>query len=236
MIKNLKIKNKKINEAKIVKAGLASLTFIPVILAGCNSVNTKDYYLVCENSKYYICKKVGTFNKSDDYEFKSILDNKIIGSICSNRDNFNYETHRFSTNFLCELQVVSINELFNKDNISIDDLLNIANNNINEIGDSYFKNTKYYFKSDFEYDQNANLKLFNYNDSFILGYDISPKRLDGTSRYIYSIKDIDVIKIDSEKTVDVYEINIDSKDDAYITYNETIELLTNYQLEKVLKK
>lgn len=236
MIKNLKIKNKKINEAKIVKTGLFPLIFIPVILTGCNNVNTKDYYLVCENSKYYICKKVGTFNKSDDYEFKSILDNKIIGSICSNRDNFNYETHRFSTNFLCELQVVSINKLFNKDSISITDLQDIANNNINEIGDTYFKNTKYYFKSDFEYDQNSNLKLFYYNDTYILGYDISPKRLDSNSRYIYSIKDFDVIKTDFEKTVDAYEINIDNKDNTYITYSETIELLTDYQLEKTLKK
>ena len=62
MIKNLKIKNKKINEAKIVKTGLFPLIFIPVILTGCNSVNTKDYYLVCENSKYYICKNITNYN------------------------------------------------------------------------------------------------------------------------------------------------------------------------------
>ena len=95
MIKNLKIRNKKINRLKMEKAGIISLTFIPVILTGCNNLNINDYYLVCENSNYYICKKVGTFNKSDDYEFKSIVDGKTIGSICSKRDNFNYENHKF---------------------------------------------------------------------------------------------------------------------------------------------
>ena len=142
MIKNLKIRNKKINRLKMEKAGIISLTFIPVILTGCNNLNINDYYLVCENSNYYICKKVGTFNKSDDYEFKSIVDGKTIGSICSKRDNFNYENHKFSTNFLCELQVANLKDVFNKNSFSSDELMNIVNNNLNEVGDNYFKNTK----------------------------------------------------------------------------------------------
>lgn len=220
----------------MMRAGILSLASIPVIIGGCSNVNMNDYYLVCENSNYYICKKEGSFNKSDDYEFKSILDGQIIGSICSKRDNFNYENHKFSTNFLCELQVVSMKELFNNNSISIDELMDIANNRINEIGDSYFKNTKYYFKSDFEYDQNNILKLFNYNDTFILGYDISPKRLNNSSRYIYSIKDFDVIKTEYGVPVEVFNININNEENAYIEYSEVLELLNNSKLEKVLKK
>ena len=236
MIKNLKIRNKKINRLKMEKAGIISLTFIPVILTGCNNLNINDYYLVCENSNYYICKKVGTFNKSDDYEFKSILDNRIIGSICSNRDNFNYETHRFSTNFLCELQVANLKDVFNKNSFSSDELMNIVNNNLNEVGDNYFKNTKYYFKSDFEYDKNTNLKIFNYNDTFILGYDISPKRLNDSGRYIYSIKDFDVIKTEFESSLEEYDINLENKENAYISYSEALDLLNSERLEKILKK
>lgn len=236
MIKNLKIRNKKINRLKMEKAGIISLTFIPVILTGCNNLNINDYYLVCENSNYYICKKVGTFNKSDDYEFKSIVDGKTIGSICSKRDNFNYENHKFSTNFLCELQVANLKDVFNKNSFSSDELMNIVNNNLNEVGDNYFKNTKYYFKSDFEYDKNTNLKIFNYNDTFILGYDISPKRLNDSGRYIYSIKDFDVIKTEFELSLEEYDINLENKENAYISYSEALDLLNSERLEKILKK
>lgn len=236
MIKNLKIRSKRIKRVKVIKSSIFSLSIISVILAGCSNVNTNDYYLVCEDSNYYICKKVGTFNKSDDYEFESILDGQTIGSICSKRDNFNYENHRFSTNFLCELQVVSMKEVFCKESISIDELLDIANNRINEVGDNYFKNSKYYFNSDFEFDKNTNLKLFNYDGTFILGYDISPRRLNDNSRYIYSIKDLDVIKTEYESSLEEYDINLENKKNAYISYSEALDLLNSDKLEKILKK
>lgn len=235
MIRKLRLKNKNINKYKLIKKGFIITLVTPFILTGCDLVNASDYYLVHEDSKYYICYKAGIYENCDDYQFKSILDNKVVGSICSKRENFDYETHHFSTNFLSELQIVSIKDLLNKDSISKSELLNISND-VKNIGDNYFKKVNYCFDSDFEYDQNTTLKLFYYNDKYILGYDISPKRLKNNCKYIFSISDIDVIKTEYDADIKTYEININDKSNKYITYDETLELLNSKKLENAIKK
>ena len=235
MIKDLKIR-KKIDAYNIMKIGLPTMLVTSLIFTGCNSINASEYYLVHEDNNYYICKRVGTFNKSDDYEFRSILNNEVIGSICATGDSFNYESHRFSTNFLCELQVVSLKDLFGKDSISETELLNIANSDLYELGDNYLKNSKYYFESNFNYDQNSNLQLFEYKGSLILGYDISSKKTENYCKYIFSIADNDVIKTEYDEQLNIYEINIPNKDKSYISYSETLDLLASEEVKKVLQK
>ena len=229
-------KMEKMKKVKLIKACAILTTVFPFVLSGCDDKNASNYYLVHNDGKYYICTKSDKYVNNCDYEYNSIIDTKTVGAICSLKNNFDYQTHHFSTDFLSEFQVVSLNEVFNVQTISYKDIKSIANTDkVEELGDEYFKNKKYYFEYQSDYSRFEKLKIYKFNDSIIFGYDVSPKRLSGTNDYVYSINDNDVIKL-SDNDVDVYDISEYFNEDNYITYDTVLELSTNKKLEKIMEK
>ena len=231
----LKINNiNKMKHIRLIKNSLIIGLMIPTI-SGCDLKNTSDYYLVHNDDNYYICMKSNKFVNSCDIEYRSIIDNKIVGSICLNKNNFDYQVHHFATDFLSELQIVSMQDLLGYDFISSDELMNIAKKDLKSIGDSYYKNKEYLINEKFEFYFDSNLSLYNLENKIIVGYDMSPKRLSGTGDYVYSVIDKDVIKL-SDKSVNTFDISKYFNNDKYITYETALELVNNKSLEKVLRK
>ena len=235
----MKLKINRINnmkKLKLVKVGIILTAVFPFVLSGCEKVNSKDYYLVHNNGKYYICSKSSLYSNSCDYEYNSIVDDSVIGSMCSLKNNFDYQTHHLSTEFLSDLQVVRLDEVIKKNSISQNDIMSIAKSDrINEIGDEYFKSKKYYFKYESENYSKTTLKVYKMDDRIILGYDMSPERLNGTNDYVYSINDNDVLNL-SNYSVDVYDVSEYYSENEYITYDTVLELSKDKKLQKVLKK
>lgn len=225
-----------LKKVKLVRNCVILTSIFPFALTGCNEVNTSDYYLVHNNEKYYICTKSDLYSNSCDYEYKSIINNEIVGYICSLKNNFDYQTHRLSTEFLSELQVVKLDEVIDDNNISKNDIMNIAKSDeINSIGDKYFKSRMYNFEYSFDNYLSSTLKIYKSENDIILGYDMSPKRLNGTNDYVYSLLDNDVIKL-SDKKIEIYNINDFFNGDNYISYTAARELSNDKKLQKVMKK
>lgn len=223
-----KIEN--LNKINLVKTGVLVGTMLPTVLVGCNSIDASKYYLVHNDGNYYICYKGDKYINSCDIEYKSITDDKVVGVVCSNNNNFDYQEHHFSTEFLSELQICNLKDVLNC-NLSQDELKNIVlSNRINELGDKYFKNRKYYFIYD-----NSPLNIYKVDEKIILGYDLSPERLDGSSAYVYSINDNDVVNL-FNYDIDVYNISNYFSDDNYITYATAQELSNNKKLVKTIER
>ena len=70
----------------------------------------------------------------------------------------------------------------------------------------------------------------------IIGYDISPERLENTNRYIYSITDSDTLVFHSNSDITTHDIDLDNADSAFITYDTALSIVENYDNQKVLKK
>ncbi len=229
-------KRKKMKKVKIIKTSIILCASFPFILSGCDNVNTSDYYLVHNNDKYYICTKTGKYVNSCDHDFKSVIDDSVVGSICENKDNFDYQIHRLSTDFLSELQVANLSDVIDEQVKSYRDIVKFAQSDtLNDIGDRYFKNKKYYFEYDFDSYLSSSLKIYKLENGIILGYDMSPKRLSGTNDYVYSIIDNDVIKL-SGNDINIYNISDYFGEDNYISYTTVQDLSANKKLEKVLEK
>lgn len=223
-----KIENMK--KLKLVKTSIIIGTMIPTIFTGCSSVDLSKYYLVHNNGSYYICTKGDKYINSCDIEYKSITDGKIVGVVCNKNNDFDYQSHRLSTEFLSELQICNIRDVLNE-NVSFDQLKSIASSDkINQIGSECFTNKKYYFSFN-----TIPLEIYKLDSKIILGYDLSPKRLNGSGDYIYSIIDNDVINL-SSYNVNVYNIGKYFNDNNYITYDTAIELVHNKKLVKSLEK
>ena len=229
-------KLKKLKRAKLVKSGIIIGGMVPLIFTGCNNVDTSYYYLVHNNNTYYICTKSEKYVNSCDIEYKSIIDGNIIGSVCTDNNDFDYQIHHLSTDFLSKLQICNLKDVLNSNSVSYDYLKDLANSDdINELGDEYFENREYYFNYDLTDNYETNLKIYETDSNIILGYDISPKRLEGTYDYVYSIIDKDVIKL-SDYDVKVHDISKYFNDSNYITYDTALNLSNNDQLIKVLTK
>lgn len=224
---------KKIN---LVKTGILIDTILPTVLVGCNSIDASKYYLVHNDNNYYICTKGDKYINSCDIEYKSITDDKIVGVICSNNNNFDYQEHHFSTEFLSELQIVPVSDAFDNNSFNYDELKSIAlSSEINDLGDKFFKSKEYLFNYEFENYFSISLQVYKTDNKLILGYDISPKRLNGSNCYVYSIIDNDVIKL-SNFEVEAYDISKYFNDNDFVTYDTALELSTSKELEKVLHK
>lgn len=237
MIKNFKYK-KKFQNVKLIKSGCFALATISlIILPGCNSKKLENYYLVSKDGSYSICYRVGPFTNYDDYDYKSIIDDETVGSICSNGNNFDYELHHLSINFISELQVASLSEVLSLQTMDYSKLVSLASSQeLKELGDGYFKNKHYYLNADFEYSTKRELKIFQTDDIVIIGYNVSPKRIYDTNRYIYSIIDSDTLVFPSDSNITSYSIDINSEDSSYITYDAALRVVENYKDQKVLKK
>lgn len=223
-------------KVKLIKTCCIMTALFPLAISGCSEAEDKDYYLVHNNNKYYICTKSDLYSNSCDYEYKSITNNEIVGCICSLKNNFDYQTHRLSTEFLSELQVVNLDEVIDNNTISKNDIMNIAKSDeINSIGDKYFKSRNYNFEYSFDNYLSSTLKVYKSENDIILGYDMSPRRLSETNAYVYSILDNDVIKL-SDKQIEIYNINNFFNGDNYISYTAAKELSNKKNLQKVIKK
>lgn len=237
MIKNIKYTNK-FKKAKLIKSGcfaLATLSWI--MLSGCNSKKLENYYLVSKDGSYSICYKVGPFTNYDDYDYKSIIDNETIGSICSNGNSFDYECHHLAINFISEFQVVSLKELLSLEKMDYSKLISLASScELQQLGDDYFKNKDYYLNVDFDYSYEAELEVFKTDDKVIVGYDISPQRIYNTNRYIYSIIDSDTLVFHDDNNITSYSVDLDNEDLSYITYDTALSIVENCNNQKVLKK
>lgn len=232
----LKIHNiNKMKKVKLLKSGIILGIAIPTMLCGCDIRNTSDYYMVHNNGKYYICTKSEKYVNSCDIDFISILDNSIVGSLCLDNNNFDYQTHRIATDFLSELQIVSIKDLLNEDIVDYNYLVDLAKNGINGIGEEYYENTNYLLSAPFNYYDTADLKVFDNGNNTIIGYDMSPDRLSGTNDYVYSIIDKEVIDL-SNGDVNTFNINEFFNDDNYITYDTAQELVNSDKIIKKLRK
>lgn len=232
----LKIHNiNKMKKVKLVKSSILLGLTLPTMLCGCDIINASDYYMVHNNGEYYICTKSEKYINSCDIDFISILDNNIVGSICVDNNNFDYQAHRIATDFLSELQIVSIKFVLNKDSISYNELIKIAENDINDIGDEYYKKINYMVNSSFNYYEDTKLKIFDDGANSYVGYDVSPDRLRGTNDYVYSIIDKDVVDL-SNREINVLDIGEYYNDNNYITYDTALELVDNSILVKTLRK
>lgn len=216
---------------KLVKTGIIIGTMLPTVLVGCNSIDASKYYLVHNDGNYYICTKGDKYINSCDYEYKSIIDGNIVGVVCSNNNSFDYQIHRLSTEFLSELQIAPISDVFDDNSFNYDELKELAQSDkINEIGDKYFKSKKFY------YDYNSiPLEIYRTNDKNIVGYDLSPERLDGSCAYVYSIVDNDVINL-SNYDVDMYDASSYFYGEDYITYDSALDLYEYKNLVKAIEK
>ena len=233
----LKINNAcKTKKLKLIKTSLLIGSMIPIVFAGCNDIDISNYYLVHNEGNYYICEKLDRYINSCDFEYKSIVDGKIVGVVCCDNNNFDYQKHRLSTEFLCELQFAPISEVLVNDSFSYDDLKTVASSDvISIIGDNFFQNKKYFFESNFESFNSSSLQIYKLNNHIVFGYDVSPERLNSSNDYIYSIIDNDVVKL-SDYNVENYDITKYYNDTDYITYDIALELSNDKKLEKVLQK
>lgn len=232
MIKNINgiEKFKKINLIKVSSCVLVASSFF----TGCNSKSLDDYYLVSKDGNYSICYRTDIYKNCDDYDYNSIIDNKTIGSICSNGNNFDYENHHFSTEFISEMQVTSLKEVLNKDSMNYNDLINLAKSFPKDIGDNYYKSKKYYVTENFKYSKSSKMEIFIYNNNIIIGYDLSPERLYDENRYIYSIKDMTTLAFRNDDNIKSYSLD-SNLSNGYITY-DTALFIINKEKEKILKK
>lgn len=232
----LKIHNiNKMKKVKLVKSSILLGLTLPTMLCGCDIRNASDYYMVHNNGEYYICTKSEKYINSCDIDFISILDNSIVGSICLDNNNFDYQAHRIATDFLSELQIACIKDVLNRDSIGYNELINIAKGDINDIGEDYYEKINYMINKPFNYYEDANLKVFDDGSDTYIGYDMCPKRLKGTNDYVYSIIDKDVVDL-SKREIDVFDIGDYYNDDNYITYDTALELVDNKELVKTLRK
>ena len=232
----LKINNvNKLKKAKLIRSGIVLGLVIPSVFSGCDMRNTSDYYLVHNSGNYYVCTKSEKYINSCDIDFISILDNSIVGSICLDNNNFDYQAHRIATDFLSELQIACIKDVLNRDSIGYNELINIAKGDINDIGEDYYEKINYMINKPFNYYEDANLKVFDDGSDTYIGYDMCPKRLKGTNDYVYSIIDKDVVDL-SKKEIEVLDIGDYYNDSNYITYDTALELVDNNELVKTLRK
>ena len=232
----LKIHNiNKMKKVKLVKSSILLGLTLPTMLCGCDIRNASDYYMVHNNGEYYICTKSEKYINSCDIDFISILDNSIVGSICLDNNNFDYQAHRIATDFLSELQIACIKDVLNRDSIGYNELINIAKGDINDIGEDYYEKINYMINKPFNYYEDANLKVFDDGSDTYIGYDMCPKRLKGTNDYVYSIIDKDVVDL-SKKEIEVLDIGDYYNDSNYITYDTALELVDNKELVKTLRK
>ena len=232
----LKIHNiNKMKKVKLVKSSILLGLTLPTMLCGCDIRNASDYYMVHNNGEYYICTKSEKYINSCDIDFISILDNSIVGSICLDNNNFDYQAHRIATDFLSELQIACIKDVLNRDSIGYNELINIAKGDINDIGEDYYEKINYMINKPFNYYEDANLKVFDDGSDTYIGYDMCPKRLKGTNDYVYSIIDKDVVDL-SKKEIEVLDIGDYYNDSNYITYDTALELVDNNELVKTLRK
>ena len=227
-------KTKKIN---LIKSGCFTLAAIPlVVLSGCNSKKLDDYYLVVKDGNYYICYRTEPFSNYDDYDYNSITTNKTVGSICSNGNSFDYECHHFSVHFISDFQVANLKEVLSQDSMDYSKLIATSNSlELKQIGDNYYQNKKYYLETQ-DNNKQCKLALFESGDKIIIGYDISPERLENTNRYIYSITDSDTLVFHSNSDITTHDIDLDNADSAFITYDTALSIVENYDNQKVLKK
>ena len=225
---------KKMKKLRLFRDGIIIVTMIPCVFTGCSNNNSEDYYLVHNNGKYYICTK-SKYTNSCDVEYKSINDNKIVGVICLDGNNFDYQCHHLTTDFLSEFQIVNMKEILRNNQISYNKLSNLSQNDIDKLGNEYYQNMKYSVVNSFKYYDNSNLAVFDAdNNTIVIGYDISPRRLHDSNDYVYSIIDKDVLDL-SNYDVQSYDISEYFTNDNYITYNTTLELSNSKKLKKVLK-
>ena len=232
----LKINNvNKLKKAKLIRSGIVLGLVIPSVFSGCDMRNTSDYYLVHNSGNYYVCTKSEKYINSCDIDFISILDNSIVGSICLDNNNFDYQAHRIATDFLSELQIACIKDVLNRDSIGYNELIKIASSDINDIGEDYYEKINYMINKPFNYYEDANLKVFDDGSDTYIGYDMCPKRLKGTNDYVYSIIDKDVVDL-SKKEIEVLDIGDYYNDSNYITYDTALELVDNNELVKTLRK
>lgn len=228
----MKLVNPNLNKLKKVKLVRLSQVFICsaslIFVSGCNKVDTSDYYIVSKGGNYTLCNRDFHFANGDDYEYDSIIDQKFVGAICSKGNSFDYESHHISMDFLCELQVVNLKDTIENEKISLKAIEELATSDmLIEIADNYFLNKKYYYDQDFEYSFSGTLKMFTTDDNIIIGYDVSPKRLSNTKKYIYSIIDNDTLIFRSNDIISTVEIENKSNND-YITYNDAIDIINEY--------
>ena len=227
----------KFKKIKLVKKGLGiSIVSMTILLSGCGT--NSNYYMVTDNNKTYICLKEGISKNYDDYDYVSI-NGKKIGSVCSKMRSFDYSCHHLSTNFLNELQIQSLNQVFEELNLDESIL-----NNIDELKDfeqmeqldniriNYYYNTKYDLVKNFIYTEDSKLELFDTPTKVIIGYDISADRIAQKNRFIYSIEDMDVVCFNKNDEVKGINIGLYLTDDqhskGYITYEEAIEMVNKY--------
>lgn len=228
----MKLVNPNLSKLKKMKLVRLSKVFICsaslLFVSGCNNVDTSDYYIVSKDGNYTLCSREFHFASSDDYEYNSIIDEKLVGSVCSKGNSFDYETHHISTDFLCELQVVNLKDTIENEKISLKSVEELATSSmLSDIADNYFLNKKYYYHQDFEYGASCDLKMFKIDDKTIVGYDISPKRLSNTKKYIYSIIENDTLIFRASDIISTVNFeNIDDND--YITYNDAVDIINEY--------
>lgn len=211
-----------------------------VILSGCNNLSSKDYYIVIEDGKSYVCKQVGPFIKSDELHYKSVLDKKLIGSICKNKKSFDYEYHDRLYNFISEFQTVNLSDVISEEKINEEELNTFAQSkNVKKLFLGNYYKKKFYLNQKFKYNDDAELKLYKHNDDYIIGYDISPERLKNSKRYIYSITDIDTYSFASDQEVkssDIYKYVDGNLSSDYIVYKDAEDILKNYKTKQLKKK
>ena len=232
----MKLVNPNLNRLKKMK--LVRLSKVLVIstslifLSGCNSVDTDNYYIVSKDGNYSLCSREYHFASSDDYEYDSVIDGDSVGLICSNGDNFDYEKHRITTKFLCELQVVNLKDAIENDKLSKEAIRNLATSDVlYDIAENYFINKKYYYEQDFDYGSTSTLKMFTTEDKLIVGYDISPKRLSNTMKYVYSIIDNDTLTFRENDIISTVEFE-GLNNNNYITYNDAVDIINEYNVKK----
>lgn len=227
---------------KLIKQGL-SITIVAttLVMSGCNNSCVDKYYIVTDKGQNYICKRVGPFSNTHDYEYYDIKKNKLIGAECTRWGrNFDYNIHRAGTSFLNELQVIPLNEALVDENIDANlfhnenDINNLITNQLLvDIVNNHFVREHYYLTEKFNYISSSKLQMFVHDTDVIVGYDVSPDRDFNKYRYIYSIEDMDVKEFDRNAIVESVNIGMyltaKHYKNNYITYNEAIDMIKLYK-------
>ena len=237
-MKNLKINSYRKNKLKLIKNGLSVMTCAIVLLSssGCSKVETNDYYIVSTKDSYYLCYAKYSSVNCRDYSYDSVLDGKNIGLKCINGKNFDYEDHHVSTNFLSQFQIVNLSDTINNESISINQLNDLASSDeFIQIADNYFLTKEFPLTADLDNFEEAHLQLFTIGDKVIVGYDISPSRISNSMKYIYSITDLDTYKYRADELVEKIEIDSNFLDTNYITYNDAVDIINEYNKSKQKK-
>lgn len=196
-----------------------------------NNVDCSKYYVVHHNNHYSICYKKDVKINGYDEKYYNVNNNKLIGMICKEGDNFDYNNHRLGDEFLFSKQVIALTDVIKNKELSQQTFKNLSDSDvIKSAVDSYYYCCQYETNIKLDYSEiTTDLSVFKINDEYVIGYDLTKQK---NIQYIYDINTFDVLKCKPNDIIKKYKINSDKENISYFECQENLEKVK----QKVMNK